>query len=120
MSVQIPSESQTLVPREYRASLEAGWSLAQQSGKPCGISTLKLFDPAGRWAYYAFEAYERDDGEYILHGFCVSPVGNSSDGWKTISVAEIEAMRNRFGLPMKRDRKFSFVTRAAIERGERP
>jgi len=120
MSVRIPPEPQTLVPREYRASLEAGRSLAQESGEPCSISTLKLFDPSGRWAYYAFEGYERDDGEYILHGFCVSPLGNSSGGWKTMSVAEIEGMRNRLGVPMKRDRNFRFVTRAAIERGERP
>jgi len=120
MTMRVPQEPPTLIPRDHRASLEAGWALARESGKPCNICTLKLFDPAGRWTYYAFEAYERDDGEFIMHGFCVAPSGSGGDGWKTLSAREIEAMRNRFGLPMKRDKHFAFVTRAAIERGERP
>lgn len=67
------------------------------------IVHLKLFDPCGRFTFYAVEF----DGEDTLFGYCVSPLGPDCDEWGYASLSEIAAVRNRFGLGIERDIHFA-------------
>jgi hypothetical protein len=60
---------------------------------------LKMFDPCGRWTYYAYEY----DGDDIFMGFCVSPLGADCDELGSASLSEIKSVRGKFGIGMERD-----------------
>jgi hypothetical protein len=120
MSAKLPKEPPTLIPHEKREALKAAWMLAQESERPSDVCVVKLFDPSGRYTYYAFEGYDRDDGEFILYGYCVSPLGPDCDEWGYTALSEIEDVTNRFGLKIERDLHFRGITRADIEAGKRP
>lgn len=64
---------------------------------------LKLFDPCGRYTYYATE-YDPEDR--LLYGFCVSPLGAECSEWGYASLAEIESAKGPFGLGIERDMYF--------------
>jgi len=64
---------------------------------------LKLFDPCGRYTYYATEY---NQPENVLFGFCVSPLGPDCDEWGSTSLDEIKSVKNRMGLGIERDMYF--------------
>jgi hypothetical protein len=64
---------------------------------------LKLFDPCGRYTYYATEFNKEDN---VLFGFCVSPLGSDCDEWGSTSLDEIKSVKNRMGLGIERDLYF--------------
>jgi hypothetical protein len=55
---------------------------------------VKLFDPSGRLTFYITEF----DGDDTLFGYMVSPLGADCDEWGYSSLAELAAVRGRFGL----------------------
>lgn len=76
---------------------------------------LKLFDPYGRFTYYATSL----DGD-TLFGFTVSPLGSDCDEWGYSSLAEITNLR-KFGRPqIERDRYFDPIDAQEIRNGARP
>jgi len=76
---------------------------------------LKLFDPYGRFTYYATSL----DGD-TLYGFAVSPLGPDCDEWGYSSLTELTSLR-KFGRPqIERDRHFDPVDPQEIRNGERP
>jgi hypothetical protein len=60
---------------------------------------LKVFDPCGRGTWYITEY----DGEDHAFGFCRSPLGEDCDELGFLSLVELQAVRNRFGMGMERD-----------------
>lgn len=72
------------------------------------IAYLKLFDPMGRWTYYAVE-YDPEEG--IMFGYCISALGPDCDEWGYQSLPEVQAVGKnswRGGrLPMERDMHFA-------------
>lgn len=60
---------------------------------------LKLFDPSGRGTWYITEF----DGTDTMFGFCRSPLGPDCDELGYVSLAEVQAVRNRFRLGIERD-----------------
>lgn len=77
---------------------------------------LKLFDPCGRWTYYAV-AFDPETRH--LYGYCRSPLGEDCDEWGTTSLDEVERTRNRFGLGMERDVHWDpLTTMGQVMRGE--
>ncbi|MEW6555059.1 MAG: DUF2958 domain-containing protein [Actinomycetota bacterium] len=75
-------------------------ALGGQAAEGDPIVHLKLFDPCGRWTYYATEY---DPEQRMLYGYCISAFGGDYDEWGYASLYEIEAVRNRFGLGIERD-----------------
>lgn len=61
---------------------------------------LKLFDPCGRFTYYATEF---DPSEGLLFGYCVSPLGEDCDELGYASLAEIESIKVGNFLRIERD-----------------
>lgn len=60
---------------------------------------LKIFDPGGRFTFYATEY----DGEDTLFGFCRSPLGEDCDELGYASLVELQSVKNTFGIGMERD-----------------
>lgn len=87
-----------LLPEEVRSLLPA---LYTNDGKdPNEVKVpLKIFDPSGRFTYYATEF----DGEDTLFGFVCSPLGPDCDELGYMSLNEIQETRGAFGLSMERD-----------------
>jgi hypothetical protein len=61
--------------------------------------SLKLFDPCGRLTYYVTEF----DGDDMLYGYMVSPLGSDCDEFGYASLLELSGVRNRLGLGIERD-----------------
>ena len=55
----------------------------------------KFFDPCGSWTWYVVEF----DGEDLFFGV----VDGFERGWGYFSLAELESVRNRYGLGIERD-----------------
>jgi hypothetical protein len=62
----------------------------------------KFFDPCSAWTWYAVEGGE-DEGEFLFWGL----VRGHEDEWGYFSLAELESLRGRVGLPIERDRYFT-------------
>ena len=75
--------------------------LGETDGKSMEERTVpvKFFDPTGRFTYYVLEF----DGDDTLFGYCVSPLGEDCDELGYASLAELQAVRGRFGLGLERD-----------------
>ncbi len=87
-----------LMPEEVRKLLPPLY--ANEDKKPFEIKVpLKLFDPSGRGTWYITEF----DGKDTMFGFCVSPLGPDCDELGYMSLQEMSAVRNRFGLGIERD-----------------
>lgn len=71
------------------------------------LAVLKVFDPSGRFTFYATEGSRNEDGDMVLFGYCVSALGPDCDELGYASVRELEATKGRFGLGMERDRYFT-------------
>tara|TARA_Y100000310_G_scaffold297893_1_gene331297 strand:+ start:3699 stop:4061 length:363 start_codon:yes stop_codon:yes gene_type:complete len=67
---------------------------------------VKFFMPAGRYTFYVIEADKIED-DFIMYGFCVSPLGSDYDEMDTASFHEIEDAVGRFNCRMERDRFLS-------------
>lgn len=74
--------------------------IGSQAANDDPIVHLKLFDPCGRWTYYATEY---DPEERKLYGYCISALGPDCDEWGYTSLEEIEGVRNAYGLGIERD-----------------
>lgn len=64
---------------------------------------VKYFDPCGRGTWYILEG-EKIDGDWILYGYCVSPLGPDCDEYGYVSLNELSRVRNRLGMGIERDR----------------
>ena len=89
-----------LMTKAIKAKFER---VGTQEGATDPLAILKLFDPCGRWTYYATE-YNAEDR--VLWGYCVSAHGPDCDEWGYSDLEEIEATKNRLGLHMERDLYF--------------
>lgn len=63
------------------------------------VAHVKFFDPTGRFTAYGVEF----DGQDTFFGFVVSPLGPDCDEWGYFSLAELQAIKGRFGLGIERD-----------------
>lgn len=108
-----------LVTAKQRAQLLQNGDAADETGQSADSAVVKLFDPAGRWTFYGFDASERGD-DLIMFGYCVSPLGPDCDEWGYTSLNEVARTRGAYGLEMERDRYFDGVTAAEIKNGARP
>ena len=61
----------------------------------------KFFDPASAWTWYVVEGQE-EEGDFLFWGL----VQGDCDEWGYFSLAELQATRNRLGLPIERDCHF--------------
>jgi hypothetical protein len=66
------------------------------------VAVVKIFDPCGRGTWYVFEG-EEQEGDVIFFGYVVSPLGPDCDEMGNFSLQELEAVKNRFHLPLERD-----------------
>ena len=79
-------------------------ALYAQDGKgEEAIAYLKLFDPCGRYTLYVTEY---DPAEGRLFGFCISALGPDCDEWGYSLLAELAAVKGRWGLGIERDMHF--------------
>jgi hypothetical protein len=87
-----------LMPDEIRKLLPVLYSNEEKEPEDVKVP-LKLFDPCGRWTFYATEF----DGEDALFGWCRSPISPSYDELGYASLKEISETKNSFGMSMERD-----------------
>jgi hypothetical protein len=75
--------------------------LYANEGKPATAVKvpLKLFDPCGRLTFYCTEW----DGEDILFGYMVSPLGEDCDELGYSSLRELSEVKGPLGLGIERD-----------------
>lgn len=91
-----------LLTEEIRAAF-GRFPLGSQEGKlDDAVVVVKLFDPSGRFTFYATEG-EPEDDDFRFFGYCVSPLGEDCDEWGYASLLELESTRGRFGLGIERD-----------------
>lgn len=66
------------------------------------VAKVKLFLPNSRFEYYvtALTDYE---GQLVMTGFCVSPLGPDCDEEGDMAVADLLALRGPDGLPVERE-----------------
>ena len=62
------------------------------------VAYAKFFSPSGSWTWYAAEF----DGDDIFYGV----VDGHEIEFGTFRLSELESVRDRFGLPIERDRSF--------------
>lgn len=76
-----------LVSREARVNLPA---IGSTDGEGfAALAQVKLFCPSGRYTFFVTEF----DGDDLLYGWCVSPLGADCDEWGYASLAELAAIR---------------------------
>lgn len=80
-------------------------ALGTQEENPDPMVWAKFFDPCGRLTFFVLEF----DGDDTLFGFMVSPLGEDCDELGYSSLAELQAIRTRFGLGIERDINFKPV-----------
>lgn len=73
-------------------------------------AVVKFFDPTGRGTWYGVEF----DGKDQFFGWVVSPLGADCDEWGYFSLAELQAVRCRFGLGVERDMHFEPTKMSAV------
>lgn len=89
---------------------------ANEDKKPEDVKVpLKLFDPCGRYTFYATEF----DGEDTLFGYCVSPLGEDCDELGYASLQELRETKNSFGLGIERDKFWKPTTLAEVMDGSK-
>lgn len=93
-----------LLTKENRKALPALYS---QDGLGLdSVAHVKIFDPCGRFTFFVTEF----DGEDILFGYTVSPLGADCDEFGYGSLSELQAVKGRFGIGLERDRYFTPCT----------
>ena len=63
----------------------------------------KFFDPCSHWTWYVAEGERDEDGDLIFFGLVIG----FEKEWGYFSLAELEGVRNRMGLPLERDLHFT-------------
>ncbi len=79
-----------LIPKEIEATLPPLYS---QENVPDPVTVVKLFDPCGRYTLYVLEGRRELDGDLLLFGFCVSPLGPDCDELGYVSLSQLEGVR---------------------------
>lgn len=91
-----------LMPAELHFAIRTTFPLRSQEGKGDSARVVaKFFFPAGRYTFFATEG-EEQDGDVLLFGYCVSPLGPDCDEWGYTSLAELQSVCVR-GLRIERD-----------------
>jgi hypothetical protein len=90
-----------LLTKENRRRLPKLYSQDGAGGE--AVAEVKIFDPCGRFTFYATEF----DGEDTFFGFTVSPLGADCDELSYASLSEMEKVKGRFGIGLERDRYFT-------------
>lgn len=91
-----------LMTAELRTQLPPLYANTHNVSAFDAIAHLKLFDPCGRYTLFVTEF----DGEDLLFGYCLSPLGEDCDEWGYSSLAELSETRNAMGLGLERDLSF--------------
>lgn len=105
-----------ILTKPIEKNLRANASFENTTGDTARVE-MKLFDPYGRFTYYATSLNE--DGD-TLFGFAVSPLGPDCDEWGYASLTELTSLV-KFGRPrIERDRHFDPVDPQEIRNGARP
>jgi len=102
-----------LVPKEIEATFPPLYS---QENVADPVAVIKFFDPCGRYTFYVLEARREPDGDLLLFGFCVSPLGPDCDELGYASLRELESVRGPLGLGIECDLYFK-PTRLSEIRG---
>jgi hypothetical protein len=92
-----------LIPKEIEAILP---KLYSQENVPDPVAVLKFFDPCGRYTLYVLEGSRQQDGDLLLFGFCVSPLGPDCDELGYATLSQLEGIRGPLGLGIERDLYF--------------
>jgi hypothetical protein len=95
-----------LLTKEIETKFSKSAAGADLIARRNGEILVKYFDPCGRYTFYVLEAEHGDDGDWMLYGYCVSPLGPDCDEYGYASLREIQGVRNRLGLGIERDRNF--------------
>ncbi|MEO6324958.1 MAG: DUF2958 domain-containing protein [Thermoanaerobaculia bacterium] len=91
-----------LLTNELRAAFEK-FPLHSQEGKlDAATVVVKYFDPCGRYTFFATEG-QPDGDDFLLFGYCVSPLGEDCDEWGYTALSELQSVKGRFGLGIERD-----------------
>lgn len=78
--------------------------LGSTDGQGDEAKVLVKFFGGGRYTLLVTEAEERDN-DFLLYGWCASPLGPDCDEYGYTLFSEMEAVRfPPFGLPVERDR----------------
>jgi hypothetical protein len=93
-----------LVPEEIEAILPPLYS---QENVADPIAVVKFFDPCGRYTFYVLEARREAGGDFLLFGFCRSPLGPDCDELGYASLRQLESVRGPLGLGIERDLYFN-------------
>lgn len=79
--------------------------LGSTDGQGDEAKVLVKFFGGSRYTLLVTEAEPRDDGDFLLYGWCVSPLGPDCDEWGYTLFSELEATKfPPFGLRVERDR----------------
>jgi hypothetical protein len=76
--------------------------LYAQQGTTNPLIYAKFFLPGTAWTWYISEG-EQETDDYIFYGFTFGQFGE----WGYLSLAELEGLRNRYGLPVESDLYFT-------------
>lgn len=92
-----------LIPKEIEAIIPLLYS---QETVPDPVAVIKLFGPCGRYTLYVLEGSRHPDGDLLLFGFCVSPLGPDCDELGYASLRQLESVRGPLRLGIERDLYF--------------
>ena len=70
------------------------------------VAVIKFFDPCGRYTFFVLEARRELDGDLLLVGFCVSPLGPDCDELGYVSLSQLESVLGPLGLGIEREHYF--------------
>lgn len=102
-----------LLTKDIERKLLKAHDLVEKTGETPDVSVVKFFDPCGRYTFHVFDG-EQVEGDWILFGYVVSPLGPDCDEWGYTSLNEIASVKNRLGLGIERDMYYDGITKAEI------
>lgn len=92
-----------LLTAPVRRALERT-SLGSTDGQGDDAKVIVKFFGGGRYSLFVTEAEKQDNGDYLLYGYVVSPLGPDCDEWGYTLFSELEAVRfPPFQLRVERD-----------------
>jgi Protein of unknown function (DUF2958) len=89
-----------LITKEVEAILPPLYS---QENAADPVAVIKFFDPCGRYTFFVLEGRREPDGDLLLFGFCVSPLGPDCDELGYVTLRQLESVRGPLGLGIERD-----------------
>ena len=99
-----------LITKEVEKRLQEYPLYSQDGKKKDAVCVVKFFMCGVSWTWYILEANLE---EKILYGITVNPSGECEYGY--VSLAELETVKNSWGLGVERDRHFGPVALSEIE-----